>query len=308
MKYIEELSLYTKDGYYFRDFNFLNTTKYAIQINPYKINETLSYIRKNTITFIELNSTLFDKEYENLNFLLEIADIVEGIGMNEDNDLNILNQLKKLRELSIFRICKKNTTIVDFNNLPNLEVLSIDYSEKNLKNLSSLKNLKKVLLYYINDDVLQNILQSKLIYDLRIRQSSITSISSLKELTLLENLELYDNRKLTSLEGLGYLKKLSKIEIETCNKIEDLSPLSTSTSLERIILINQKKLISINPLKKINSLKSLKLEDDTNILDGDMSIHQQLEHFSTLPKKHYFPKELMDFIRAERKKIWKSLE
>jgi len=125
---------------------------------------------------------------------------------------------------------------------------------------------------------------------LGISTSQITSIEGISQLTNLSALFLSNLTKLISLHGIGGLKNLETLEIVGCRKIGTILELENLRRLKRLELIKCGAIESLKPLTGLPMLEKFYFYEDTNIIDGDMSVLESLpmlNHTAFKNRKHY---------------------
>lgn len=134
----------------------------------------------------------------------------------------------------------------------NLETLELDdqylaESGQYLTDISSLKDLTKL---------------KKLV----LKNNKIEDLSAIGNLTDLEELDLYGNRGIKSIDGFENLKKLKKLILNRTGGITDISPLKECKDLEELSIQNNK-VSSIEALKDHEKLKLLDISGNKQITD-----------------------------------------
>ena len=140
----------------------------------------------------------------------------------------------------------------------NLETLELDaqYSMKSgqyLTDISPLKDLTKL---------------KKLV----LKNNKIEDLSAIGSLTELEELDLYGNRGIKSINGFENLKKLKKLLLNRTGEITDISPLKECKDLEELSIQNN----------KVSSIEALKDHEKLTLLD--ISGNKQITDLSPLEK------------------------
>ncbi|EFM65350.1 leucine Rich Repeat protein [Peptostreptococcus stomatis DSM 17678] len=134
----------------------------------------------------------------------------------------------------------------------NLEVLDLgdQYLYENnqyltdISPLGGLPNLKKLIL----------------------KNNKIVDVTAISKLTNLEELDLYGNRGIKSIDGFEKLTKLRKLLLNRTMGITDIEPLKECMDLEELS-IQYNKVSSIEALKKHEKLLSLDISGNKNISD-----------------------------------------
>ena len=151
--------------------------------------------------------------------------------------------------------------VIDLNPLKgckNLENLELDdqylaESGQYLKDITPLKELTKL---------------KKLV----LKNNKIEDLSAIGNLTNLEELDLYGNRGIKSINGFENLKKLKKLLLNRTGGITDISPLKECKDLEELSIQNN----------KVSSIEALKDHEKLTLLD--ISGNKQITDLSPLEK------------------------
>ena len=180
--------------------------------------------------------------------------------MNEElEDINSLMNCSKLKILNLNKTSVK--TLEPLRELASLEIISISDCDS-LNNLEGLENLKlKIADININNENrdfdestlsrldslvsiehLPKLISEKLI----IREVNISDLKGIETSNHLEELSIQNSSNLKFLGSLSELKKLKKIEINTCPEILDYTGLSELVSLETCLLGDRYSILSSN--------------------------------------------------------------
>jgi Leucine-rich repeat (LRR) protein len=93
--------------------------------------------------------------------------------------------------------------------------------------------------------------------ELRLRYAS--SLSGLRHLTMLEELELHQCGEITDLTEVGELTGLTSLGLEACRRVEDLAPLGRLTRLTSLTLSQCDAVEDFEPLLRLDRLRKLTL-------------------------------------------------
>ena len=224
--------------------------------------------------------------------LVEFKGLVT-LNLNE-NPIVDISPLRNLSHLKLLKLVASNE-IVDLTplqNLTSLEVLQL--SSHRVVDITPLKDLKNLVALGI--DVIQDVGEEQVRLKKRGRGSSrarATDISSLKGLTNLTWLSLYNN-KIVDISPLQQLTQLTYLKLER-NKIVDISPLKNLINLERLYL-GTNEITDVSPIKSLTKLKELwlgsnkivdisPLENLENVVDLDLSYNQINKSTCTMIEK-----------------------
>ena len=184
------------------------------------------------------------------------------LSLDENEELEDINSLMNCSKLKILNLNKTSVkTLEPLRELASLEIISISDCDS-LNNLEGLENLKlKIADININnenrdfDESTLSRLESlvsiehlpKLISEkLIIREVNISDLKGIETSSHLEELSIQNSSKLKFLGSLSELKKLKKIEINTCPEILDYTVLSELVSLETCLLGDRYSILSSN--------------------------------------------------------------
>jgi hypothetical protein len=274
---------YTKDGFKFRK-NLFNPNIEVIALASSRIDVCIDYIKKNNIQGIEINASYGSYRFNNIEILEELVDCdIKVIELISDyNDISVLNKFKNLEQLVL---SENKTSILNFENFPNLKYLSLD-DTKNFINLDKAILLESLAIGTLNKS--SKIDFSKLVNlkDLYIVKGNIENLDFLKNLNI-EKLSISFCNKLRNISSLVTLKNtLTEILIQNCKGIESIDVLGELENLYWLKMIDLGEIPSLSFIKKLKKLKNIAFAN-TNILDGNLSYCEGLELVGFLDKKHY---------------------
>lgn len=156
----------------------------------------------------------------------------------------------------------------------NMTILDLTGNEViDLTPLKKCKNLKTLELddQYLaeSDQYLKDITPLKELTKLKklvLKNNKIEDLSAIGSLTDLEELDLYGNRGIKSIDGFENLKKLKKLILNRTGGITDISPLKECKDLEELS-IQSNKISSIEALKDHEKLTLLDISGNKQITD-----------------------------------------
>ncbi|MDP4146932.1 MAG: hypothetical protein Q8936_21075 [Bacillota bacterium] len=274
-----------------------NIEEESITISSNEIHEQIDYINNNNIRSIYINDTGY-----------------------KSNEIDFLKLCPNVEKVNIY-----SYQITNFSGLYNLEKLKVLYLDeaKGEIDLSRFKKLEEF-----------RGVHNKYILGLgECKSLKIVSLSKYKpknkdldELTNLENIEFLEliQGQITSLKGVGSLKKLTKLEFnriykleiideleknneslkilkfECCKKIKNHNYVTLLKNLEILSFNNCGDIPSVGFIKELPKLRQF-IFVDTNVVDGDLSPCVGLEYSGFFDKKHYSHK----FKELNDKKYWK---
>lgn len=257
---------------------------FFIKFNPQLIEECISIMKEHKITRLEIET---DYELENLNFLKEFPFLKKlSVRNHKLRDLSGINYLPQLKTLAINDV-KPNLSL-DLTEQVFLEALFGTLPKKTI-GLNKLNNLKRLELwsYSPKDKDLTEITNLVNLEEVRIIQGNIMSIEGISGLKKLKRLELAYLRNLTDILPFEKLESnLRYLEIDHCKKVEKYDSISNLYSLETLLLNDCGDIPSINFVKNLTNLKTLVFAG-SNIVDGDLSLCENMDYVYFTNKKHY---------------------
>lgn len=241
----------------------------AIYVSQDNIKSDMVFLLKNNIKGIIISN---DNDYllDNIDFLKEY-DFIELVIISAYKKLDYsgINHLRNLKVLSINTLYKDNQEI-NFDKFPNLIDCRFTWRVK-AKSLFNCSSLQYLGISSYKGKNLENFNKLINLKTLSIGQSSIETLGGLNKLIKLENLDLYNNRKLINFEGIINFSTLKSFSIDSCKGLNNINEISTLLNLTKLVINNCGDLDSIKSINKIKTLKEFDFQDSTNILDGDIS-------------------------------------
>ncbi|MCG8388562.1 MAG: hypothetical protein MJA30_23630 [Cytophagales bacterium] len=176
---------------------------------------------------------------------------------------------------------------IDFDQLRQIEHLSITWNKKMIKNLSSLENLKTLGIVDYDELDLLPISELINIKRLRISTGKCKSLKGIENLKALEVLSLGAFRSLNELKGVQNLQNLKFLEMDMCPKVTDYSPLSGLENLKVLELLDCKGLSSISFVSDLTKLEQLTLLGSTKVGDNNLKPAKNVKRVYYNHKKDY---------------------
>ncbi len=250
----------------YKTFNQYTLNKKGASIEPGNMEATMQECKDQGIESLTIVSW---PEKSSLEFLRGQS-FIKGIHIKLDGNIDI-TPINSLTNLEYFE--SNNNRLVgtiDFGNFPNLKYLKFGYSDSVFSGFESMRNL----------------------VELNVNNWPYANLEKMTHLDSLQILEFEFAKKLKSLEGIEYLKKLSelyfysaphlvditameavatnirKLSFESVKRIEDFSVLEKIPELTKLYLYNCAPLHSIQFLKRLKSLKYAYI--GTEVLDGNV--------------------------------------
>lgn len=157
-----------------------------------------------------------------------------------------------------------------------LNIKSLDLAGNEIVDLSPLKACKNLEVLdlgdqylYENNQYLTDISPLGELINLKkliLKNNKIVDVTAISKLTKLEELDLYGNKGIKSIDGFENLTKLRKLLLNRTMGITDIAPLKECMDLEELS-IQYNKVSSIEALKNHEKLLSLDISGNKNISD-----------------------------------------
>ncbi|WP_406683416.1 hypothetical protein N1F78_12105 [Seonamhaeicola sp. MEBiC1930] len=215
----------------------------------------------------------------------------------EAKNIEYLKNLEYLEKLSIGIFELKETEVLSYQNLWNVEELFLTETRTKAFNLEHLKNFKKLKFLIVgnhtkNIDSIGHLENLETLYLNSIKKVSISFINKLKKLKTLkftlggrenikeigdnkiEDLEITWVRGFNDLSNISNFSKLKKLFIQDNIKLEKIKFYEKSESLKSLIISNCKTLNELTGLDKLTNLETLTIYK-TNI-DFDNFFNSEL--------------------------------
>lgn len=298
----------------------------GLVIEDLRLQELLEYLNHNGIKssyICSMNNFDFLKQCEQLEYVtieLKVSpkyySILDkkGKGLLKEYDSTPLYQLKALKSLSIidteepFIVSKFK---VDISRFDALEVFCGD--AQYVEGIERAEKLKSLWINFYKGENLERLSNLEKLDSLKLIFSKVKSLKGCEKLNNLQCLYLYDNRSLSDISALKYVKhSLKTLRIENCSKIQDFSVLEELEELELLELWGSNKIPSISFIKKMKNLKTFVFNVD--VMDGDLYPCLDLQYvFCGKGRKYYnlkdgkLPKD--NYVRGnENIEMWRRFE
>jgi len=133
-------------------------------------------------------------------------------------DAKQVKEISNLSQLEVVGLQFKSTQKIDFSSFNNLRVAKVTWA-KGLSSLLQCKTIEELNIqnYPLSD--LRDISHMSELRKLFLTSRKLESLQGIEQLSCLEELDLYNCQKLTSIESSKECPRLVKVEIEACNKI-----------------------------------------------------------------------------------------
>lgn len=186
---------------------------------------------------------------------------------NRISDISRLSGLRRLEKLNL-----RGNDVSDISPLKKLSALEYlnlyaNSGIQDIEPLKGLKNLHTLILAYVPvGDQVDNLAELTLLRRLNLRSTGIKDLSFMAGLTKLENLNLYGNTSISSLEMIGTLEDLETLILANVPTYGDLGFLSLS-GLTKLKYLNLREsgAADIEPLSELLDLEYLNLHSNPAI-------------------------------------------
>ena len=201
-------------------------------------------------------------------------------------DIDGVHALPELRYLHMSDYSRKP---IRFSNFPKLVDCRMEFTNGRVS-VSCCKKLEYLSLQHFSQRDLSRLTPLSLLSALRIVQGCLEDISAIAAFPLLRELTLGLLRNIKDLTPLAELSGLEELDLEGCKNLGRLDALANLKALRQLNIGNCGQLESLAPLLDCPNLTSVDFSGDTTILDGDISILQNipnLDYASFLGRRHY---------------------
>jgi hypothetical protein len=229
--------------------------------------------------------TLIDPEAEALESLRLLKprslNLISRTGLNVEP----VNELGTLEDLSV----ETNGALkLDFSRLTRLRTCGLVW-RGTIENLSVAENLRTLRIVDWPHQDLDNLSPPPILEELAVYGGHLQSLLGIRRFESLRSLSLVKLRALRDIEGLGTLRALEHLRIDTCKRIESIMPISDCANLLSLDLDNVGEVDSLAPVRHLHRLRSLLFREDTNILDGDTNIvnEMRIDKYGFKNRRHY---------------------
>ena len=150
-----------------------------------------------------------------------------------------------------------------FDNIETLTLLMVDDTTPDLRNFGALPALKNLKINGGAGKLLSlNGLDAPLLEEVQLKGAGLVNVEALSKSPLLKNIDLSENNKLSSLEGIrASAATLKSLNLQKCESLKSIEPVGNFTQLKELYLADCKSLKSIEALNKIKTLTTLTLEN-----------------------------------------------
>jgi hypothetical protein len=249
--------------------------------------EVSRYVLTNNVVELELNHA---KGWRG-NDLLFLEDLPQlrafkiiDWGISSVQPIHLLHDL---RMLEVFTYCK---TAIQFSEFPHLEDCGLEWRSKS-ESIFSCTTLKEL---FVNGYKRKNVDAFSTLVNLEslaILNAPVENLLGLKPLKHLRYLRLGNLRRLTSLAGIEGLVALEELNVDTCRAVGSIDEVGSLSRLRKLELNNDGEIETLKPLEKLSALETVGFCESTNIRDGDLSLlmrrRENLSRVSFQNRRHY---------------------
>ena len=204
-----------------------------------------------------------------LDFLRQFTFLKElRISCRYDQDFSFLTDLPQLNLFTVGPSFPMKNQI-DLSSLVSVKYLSIQWATNRISGLEACHKLRDLCLVEFPLKDLRVIKDLTELIRLRIKTGSIKSLSGVRDLRKLAELEIGNCRSLLSVNDLNGLPALKSIRIESCRKIEDYKDLRDLQKLNNLQLINCGSIPAFDYQALFPLLERSPLIGNTKIRDSD---------------------------------------
>jgi hypothetical protein len=243
------------------------------------------------------------------------AHSINGVGFGDPftkcDDISFIIEFPNVTKIGISYLYFNISPIHD---LEKLEDIAISFNFKGRINFTSFKHLKRVFINWENAGV-ESLFECPQMEQVSIMKYGGLSLQDFERLPNLKALFLYEPKSI-SLEGIGRLQGLERLEISNAKKLKDLGDLENLLSLKKLFLHGAKhledlhsvmylknlRILNLDSLGKIPSIKFLEtlknleefyMAETTDVQDGDLSVlarlrtNHKLDKIIFVNRRHY---------------------
>jgi Leucine-rich repeat (LRR) protein len=226
-----------------------------------------------------------------------------------DPEAEALELLRLLKPRSLKLISRTGLNVEQVNELGTLEdlsvetngVLKLDFSRLTclrscgliwrgtIENLGNAENLQTLRIVDWPHQDLGHLSPPPILEELTVYGGRLQNLTGIERFGSLRSLSLVKLPALRDIEGLGTLRGLEHLRIDTCKRIDSIVPISECANLLSLDLDNVGDVDSLAPVRNLRRLRSLLFREDTNVLDGDTNIvnEMRIDKYGFKNRRHY---------------------
>ncbi len=249
----------------------LGKTGFSITVWDSNIEAVKQVVSQHDIQHLKVSTSdlefLKDSEFHNV------------IGIELSGEIKDIQPLEKLNNLTFLTLLNNRKGKINFENIPSLELLHCDFSER-YENLESLANLKNLYLRKYTSPNFIEISNLTKLEELHLLFSKSETLKGIEQLNKLQKITLEECKNLVSLNGVEKISTLRKLIITDCRNIKDFSFASKLNS-QCVALVDG---------KNIDELQDLEI-DHIEILVANLKELETSEQLIFAIKEHLFQLE-----------------
>lgn len=262
-------------------------------VNSDHLESNLAFIKKHVIENLMLIPNEQGYRLKDIDFLKEVP-FVKKIQMGACKKIDDYTGLDHLTNLIHLAFSAEKNIKVDLSNHTGLQELYFKFTP-DITGFENLKNIETLSVDSGNEDFFKIELFSnfKNLKRLFIMLSKLKDLKFLKENTSIEYLEFNYMKSAFDLQGIQYQKNsLKKLKLISSKKINNINLISELKNLEWLILSNSVTLESTDVVEGLKKLEALTLYGSSYFIDGDLralkSLKEKIKYYNVEKKKHYF--------------------
>jgi Leucine-rich repeat (LRR) protein len=188
------------------------------------------------------------------------------------SDLTSLYKLFRLTSICAQVSLKKEFDLAHFPLLSTLKI-NLSFMVKNLAACKELEHVNIINYPYMSFEEMSNLKKLSSMY---ISSNQITSMMGICNFTKLQELDLYDCKKLKSLAGIKQAKALKNLTITKCKNLNSIEEVGELHGLNSLVLEDCGEIQSINCLRECKKIKRLLLIGETYVINYDESVIEDI--------------------------------
>ncbi|MDJ1485035.1 leucine-rich repeat domain-containing protein [Cytophagaceae bacterium YF14B1] len=253
----------------------------CLMMNSENIEGCIEFMKRENITHIEINSQ-HGYRSTTINFL-EKYNQIEGINIVDENiDITPIKYLKNLKSLILPYTYGQE---LDFSMFTYLEDCAITWHKKTAS-LLRCRSIKNLLISNYSATDLNAFNQLSNLESLKLVECSITSLKGIGYLKKLNKLDLNYIKKLSTLDGIeDSADTLNDLMLYKCNRLQDYHAIGRLSNLEILAVIESAEIDTLKFVKTLRCLKKIHL--NVRVTDGDMSPLTGLKEVFFVKKKNF---------------------
>ena len=264
-----------------------------------RFEETIERARRNNLMEFEINEGGWQPN--DLSALMPYKDEIAGLFIRKKMKLKHLMSFSNLKWLTVNGFSEP----IDLSYLTNLENLLLCENKKVI-NLNALKKLKVLELRGNYGDDLTNIQEIESLEKVQLLWSKVKSLKGIGHLKNLRSIEV-ESRDLMDMSDLEEVFNLVSIDISDCKNLKITTDFSKLQNLEYLYLFRAGSIENVNFLNKLSNLKEFRFYQ-TNVENGNLMPCLNVKELVAFDKKSHYShteKAMMNLINE--KKIGKKV-